>query len=56
MAGNRLVVYAYYDNEFGYACQVIRVTQKWAGIRYPLIPNDVARTGFEEMRTSVAAG
>ena len=56
VAGNRVILYAYYDNEFGYACQVIRVTQKWAGIRYPLIPNDVARTGFEEMRTSVAAG
>ena len=57
VAGNRIIIYAYYDNEFGYACQVIRVTQKWAGIRYPLIPDDVARTGFEEMRTtSVAAG
>ena len=56
VSGNRIILYAYYDNEFGYACQVIRVTQKWAGIRYPLIPDDVARTGFEEMRTSVAAG
>ncbi|MCE2461935.1 MAG: glyceraldehyde-3-phosphate dehydrogenase [Pseudomonadales bacterium] len=56
VSGNRIILYAYYDNEFGYACQVIRVTQKWAGIRYPLVPNDVARTGFEEMRTSVAAG
>ncbi len=54
--GNRVVLYAWYDNEFGYACQVIRVTQKWAGIKYPLIPGDVARTGFEELRTSAAAG
>ncbi len=53
--GNRVVLYAWYDNEFGYACQVVRVAQKWAGIRYPLIPGDVARTGFDELRTSVAA-
>ena len=54
--GNRVVLYAWYDNEFGYACQVVRVVQKWAGIRYPLIPGDVGRTGFEELRTPVAAG
>ena len=53
--GNRVVLYAWYDNEFGYACQVVRVAQKWAGIKYPLIPDDVAPTGFEELR-SVAAG
>lgn len=44
---NRAVIYAWYDNEFGFSCQVIRVVQKWAGIRYPLIPADVAQTGFE---------
>ena len=44
---NRVVVYAWYDNEFGYSCQVVRMAQKWAGIRYPLIPGDVADTGFE---------
>ena len=44
--GNQVVVYVWYDNEFGYCCQVIRVVQKWAGISYPLIPGDVARTGF----------
>ena len=43
---NRVVVYAWYDNEYGYACQVVRVVQKWAGIRYPLIPSDVAEIGF----------
>ncbi len=44
--GNRVVLYGWYDNEFGYACQVVRVVQKWAGIKYPLIPEDVADTGF----------
>ena len=53
--GNRVVLYLWYDNEFGYACQVVRVVQKWAGISYPLVPGDVARTGFDELRP-VAAG
>ena len=44
--GNRIVLYVWYDNEFGYCCQVIRVVQKWAGIKYPLIPGDVSETGF----------
>lgn len=43
---NRIVLYVWYDNEFGYACQVVRVLQKWSGIRYPLIPKDVAHIGF----------
>ncbi len=43
---NRIVVYVWYDNEYGYSCQVVRVVQKWAGIRYPLIPSDVAEIGF----------
>ena len=44
--GNRAIVYVWYDNEYGYSCQVVRVVQKWAGISYPLIPNDVSQTGF----------
>jgi len=43
---NRCVLYIWYDNEFGYSCQVVRIVQKMAGIKYPLIPSDVARTGF----------
>mgnify|MGYP001818251834 FL=1 len=43
---NRVVLYVWYDNEFGYACQVVRVVQKWAGIKYPLIPQDVEQQGF----------
>ena len=43
---NRAVLYVWYDNEFGYACQVVRVVQKWAGISYPLIPKDVVSMGF----------
>ncbi|HKI75386.1 MAG TPA: glyceraldehyde-3-phosphate dehydrogenase [Pseudomonadales bacterium] len=36
--GRHVVLYVWYDNEFGYTCQVIRVGQKMAGIRYPIIP------------------
>ena len=42
----QVVLYVWYDNEFGYACQVVRVLQKAAGISYPLIPNDVVKQGF----------
>jgi glyceraldehyde 3-phosphate dehydrogenase len=45
-ADNRVVLYVWYDNEYGYACQVVRVVQKWAGISYPLIPKDVVHQGF----------
>ena len=43
---NHVVLYVWYDNEFGYACQVVRIVQKWAGISYPLIPKDVDQQGF----------
>ena len=46
VSDNRAVLYVWYDNEFGYACQVIRVVQKWAGIAYPLVPKDVVHQGF----------
>ncbi len=36
--GSRVILYVWYDNEFGYSCQVIRVAQKMAGIKYALIP------------------
>ena len=43
---NRIVLYVWYDNEFGYSCQVVRIVQKIAGITYPLITNDVYKMGF----------
>jgi glyceraldehyde 3-phosphate dehydrogenase len=43
---NRVVLYVWYDNEFGYSCQVVRVVQKIAGISYPLIPKNVQDMGF----------
>ena len=31
-------LYVWYDNEFGYTCQVVRVIQKLAGIEHPVFP------------------
>ncbi|MDO6692391.1 glyceraldehyde-3-phosphate dehydrogenase [Aliiglaciecola sp. 3_MG-2023] len=38
VAGNRATLYVWYDNEFGYSCQVMRVVQAMAGLVYPTIP------------------
>ncbi len=46
--GKHIVLYVWYDNEFGYACQVVRLVQKWAGISYPVVPGDVATNGFDQ--------
>lgn len=35
---NRAVLYVWYDNEFGYSCQVVRVMQQMSGILYPSLP------------------
>jgi glyceraldehyde 3-phosphate dehydrogenase len=36
--GRNAVLYVWYDNEFGYACQVMRVIQEMAGIHLPELP------------------
>ncbi|MFU8783579.1 glyceraldehyde-3-phosphate dehydrogenase [Aliidiomarina sp.] len=36
--GDRAVLYVWYDNEFGYSCQVLRVVQDMAGLVVPNIP------------------
>ncbi len=35
--GAQVILYVWYDNEFGYSCQVVRVAQKMAGINYTFI-------------------
>ncbi|SIS76437.1 glyceraldehyde 3-phosphate dehydrogenase [Neptunomonas antarctica] len=37
--GKRCVLYVWYDNEFGYSCQVIRMAQKMANVTLPAFPN-----------------
>ncbi|MEU7317525.1 glyceraldehyde-3-phosphate dehydrogenase [Streptomyces sp. NPDC007083] len=36
--GDNAILYLWYDNEFGYSCQVIRVLQHVSGAEYPTFP------------------
>ncbi|MGB3727282.1 MAG: glyceraldehyde-3-phosphate dehydrogenase, partial [Glaciecola sp.] len=38
VAGNRATLYVWYDNEFGYSCQVMRVVTDMAELSVPSIP------------------
>jgi len=38
--GSSVVLYCWYDNEFGYSCQVHRVLQKMAGVEYKVYPRE----------------
>ncbi|QJR82444.1 glyceraldehyde-3-phosphate dehydrogenase [Alteromonas pelagimontana] len=38
VAGKRLTLYVWYDNEFGYSCQVMRVIRDMAGLLFPTLP------------------
>ena len=40
-----VVLYVWYDNEFGYSCQVMRVMQEMSGIKYPSLPVGEASDG-----------
>ncbi len=37
-AGNNVVLYVWYDNEFGYSCQVIRVLEEMSNVHPPSFP------------------
>lgn len=39
---NKVILYVWYDNEFGYSCQVIRVLEEMAGVQAPAYPHAVA--------------
>ena len=36
--GERVVLYVWYDNEFGYSCQVVRCMQDMADVSHPSLP------------------
>ncbi len=38
--GNQAVLYLWYDNEYGYSCQVYRILEQMAGIQYLTYPQD----------------
>jgi glyceraldehyde 3-phosphate dehydrogenase len=35
---NRVVLYVWYDNEFGYSCQVVRCMRDMAEVSFPSLP------------------
>ncbi|KAF1334320.1 Glyceraldehyde-3-phosphate dehydrogenase, type i, partial [Globisporangium splendens] len=36
---NKVILYVWYDNEFGYSCQVVRLLQSLQGINHPRFPD-----------------
>ena len=36
--GERCILYVWYDNEFGYSCQVNRILQYMSGVMHPAVP------------------
>ncbi|MFT4820739.1 MAG: hypothetical protein ACI9PN_001601, partial [Candidatus Azotimanducaceae bacterium] len=42
-------------NEFGYTCQVVRVGQKMANIKYPIIPLQSSSDKVEAVALKTAA-
>jgi glyceraldehyde 3-phosphate dehydrogenase len=40
--GDSAILYVWYDNEFGYSCQVVRTVQHISGVEYPTLPAKVA--------------
>ena len=38
--GKSCVLYCWYDNEFGYSCQVVRCLEKFAGVVWPSYPKE----------------
>ncbi|MFV0278640.1 MAG: glyceraldehyde-3-phosphate dehydrogenase [Parahaliea sp.] len=38
--GTQAVVYLWYDNEFGYSCQVYRILEQMAGVHYRVYPRE----------------
>ncbi len=37
--GDSAILYVWYDNEFGYSCQVLRTVQYISGVEYPTLPS-----------------
>ena len=38
--GSSAILYCWYDNEFGYSCQVHRILEQMAGVSYAIYPRD----------------
>jgi glyceraldehyde 3-phosphate dehydrogenase len=51
-----LVVYVWYDNEFGYSCQVVRVMEEMAGVNPPSFPARSVAVDVDPKATLEPAG
>ena len=40
VSGKQAVLYVWYDNEFGYSCQVVRILQEISHVKFPYFPAD----------------
>lgn len=40
ISGQQAVLYVWYDNEFGYSCQVVRILQKISNVDFKVFPQD----------------
>lgn len=40
VSGKQAVLYVWYDNEFGYSCQVVRILQDISHVKFPYFPAD----------------
>ncbi|MCV6604690.1 MAG: glyceraldehyde-3-phosphate dehydrogenase, partial [Porticoccaceae bacterium] len=41
VSGDSAVLYCWYDNEFGYSCQVVRCLEQMAGVSWDVYPKEV---------------
>ncbi|MGV9674637.1 glyceraldehyde-3-phosphate dehydrogenase [Nocardia sp. NPDC003482] len=47
--GDTAILYLWYDNEFGYSCQVVRTVQYISGIEYPTYPEEIVPSRISVM-------
>ena len=50
------MLYVWYDNEFGYSCQVVRVIEQMAGVDLPSFPAKDAVATLEAAGLPVEVG
>lgn len=55
VSGRRVLLYVWYDNEYGFSCQVVRLAQRMAGLHYQLLPEQ-ATTGELDFVASLESG
>jgi glyceraldehyde 3-phosphate dehydrogenase len=51
--GDNVVVYVWYDNEFGYSHQVVRIVEEMASVHPPMLPLSTEVTTDDELTATV---